>query len=656
MTSMRNRCPRGLGVAIPSSSSEYDDDDQPDSPGTPDAMVSPHIFDRNAAMEMLHTPKTTRRLRRKKAGGPCGTLLKVVGGLVALVVVAGGCTAGLVAAGVVAPDSAAATWAVGAAGRASCRVFGDQKVPGADPCPKMAAAGPPDAKTDEAALLENQAALAAEAKHKREAEERKKRHDADRKALTPPSHVKMLFRNTRDDGDLSVYTISHESADYHSKLAPGEEHTYYIAREQVLEFRHGAASTADPYWRARVKPFVTIDDEDDDETGAAHMGLVFENTMGEHIAVEFAKEGFWLEPKKKTAYNAEEGHAFSLSDVQRTPRFACSVYGLDDDELASLAKKSKEREDHLSAKAKSDAAAAKRDAEFEAAKRRAAAAVQAPAQWTLEQAEAERKLPHFKRDDAVEAMGRSVDAYVPGKIRGGPWDDGTYDIDYDDGRKDTRVVPPLIRKAAPKPGPPAPAAPMDEREAKKIERAKAEAAQLAAAEQAATAARAAEAAKAAAAAEAAKAAESFKIFVRNVGKDGAPLEVTDAAGKAATKPLAAAKPGEAAGEGEFAYVTTGSKLTLRSGDWRVEVETYAPAPGEMGLKIRDRAATPIIVEHGGDFATVATGVTKAYAAKHSEFFWVKETPATKEGRRGAGVAAFRLDDAEKAKAAEALKQ
>ena len=39
MTSMRNRCPRGLGVAIPSSSSEYDDDDQPDSPGTPDAMA-----------------------------------------------------------------------------------------------------------------------------------------------------------------------------------------------------------------------------------------------------------------------------------------------------------------------------------------------------------------------------------------------------------------------------------------------------------------------------------------------------------------------------------------------------------------------------------------------------------------------------------------
>ena len=51
--------------------------------------------------------------------------------------------------------------------------------------------------------------------------------------------------------------------------------------------------------------------------------MVFENPLEEHIALEIAREGIWVDPRKKVAYTAEEGHAFerrlppSLSVISR---------------------------------------------------------------------------------------------------------------------------------------------------------------------------------------------------------------------------------------------------------------------------------------------------------------------------------------------------
>ena len=176
----------------------------------------------------------------------------------------------------------------------------------------------------------------------------------------PPSHVKMLFRNTRSEGTLTVHSIDAEgAAAYHSKLAPREEHTYYIAVDQELEFRHagrGDGVAAD--WRARVRPFATPrDDEDDPEEGddAPAFGLVFENPLEEHIALEIAREGIWVDPRKKVAYTAEEGHAFHVKDRAQGDRFGCAVYEVGAEELARLAKRRADRE-AAAAKAKADEA------------------------------------------------------------------------------------------------------------------------------------------------------------------------------------------------------------------------------------------------------------------------------------------------------------
>ena len=42
--------------------------------------------------------------------------------------------------------------------------------------------------------------------------------------------------------------------------------------------------------------------------------MVFENPLEEHIALEIAREGIWVDPRKKVAYTAEEGHAFHVKD------------------------------------------------------------------------------------------------------------------------------------------------------------------------------------------------------------------------------------------------------------------------------------------------------------------------------------------------------
>ena len=67
MASLRNRCPRGLGglsISIPTADTHDDDEPEPSSPGTPEAMVSPWQADSAEAMKALHTPTTPGYGRR----------------------------------------------------------------------------------------------------------------------------------------------------------------------------------------------------------------------------------------------------------------------------------------------------------------------------------------------------------------------------------------------------------------------------------------------------------------------------------------------------------------------------------------------------------------------------------------------------------------
>jgi len=183
-----------------------------------------------------------------------------------------------------------------------------------------------------------QDAAAAAARIARAAAEEKARHDARVAAL--PSHVKMLFRNTRGEGQLEVATVNDRGRVLHleARLNPGEESYHYVRVESKLLFRHSGAAANDGRahevnWRANVTPFLVPPDEDDED---AHRGLRMKNPMGEHLAVEFGQEGFWVNPGEQSAYAAEEGHPFHVRDSQRQPRFACAVFGLTPEELAAV--------------------------------------------------------------------------------------------------------------------------------------------------------------------------------------------------------------------------------------------------------------------------------------------------------------------------------
>jgi hypothetical protein len=325
-------------------------------------MVSPWQADSAEAMKALHTPTTpgfhrrhrrrgnhiSRRLftgrhagRRRRKGGLVAQVLKAAAALALAGAAAFG--AGAAAGAIDGPKvlAVAKRNAVAAAGRVACAALGAQVVAGAPPC-----AGEATPVPEERVPMQKAPPVV---KPKRAP------------PPPPPSHVKMLFRNTRGEGTLTVHSIDAEgAAAYHSKLAPREEHTYYIAVDQELEFRHagrGEGVAAD--WRARVRPFATPRDDDDPDEGddAPAFGLVFENPLEEHIALEIAREGIWVDPRKKVAYTAEEGHAFHVKDRAQGDRFGCAVYEVGAEELARLAKRRADRE---AAAAKAKAAEAER--------------------------------------------------------------------------------------------------------------------------------------------------------------------------------------------------------------------------------------------------------------------------------------------------------
>ena len=327
MASLRNRCPRGLDLSISIPCADTHDSDEYEgyeSPGTPEAMASPWLS-QDEAMKALHTPTTPRYGRRRRRQSPIVRGAKAVGALALVAVLAFGAAAATGAVDGPKVLAVAKTSIKKTAGRVSCAFLGTQVVAGAHSCAGEAVPEPPAQKPPAPRPLA-----------------------AKKGPLPPPpSHVKMLFRNTASQGTLTVHSISEGGeAAYHSKLGPHDERTYYIAVDQDLEFRNGGVGEGVAGdWRARVRPFATVtDDDEDDGDGAPAFGLVFENPLDEHIALEIAREGIWVEPKRHVAYTAEEGHAFHVKDRAQGDRFGCAVYALSEEELARLAKRRADRE------------------------------------------------------------------------------------------------------------------------------------------------------------------------------------------------------------------------------------------------------------------------------------------------------------------------